>query len=117
MAGYRGLPNALAYGPTQAALINLAEILYLDLAPKGLGVSVVHPGFVATPMTATNEFRMPALITPEEAAQAIVRGWEDNGSGKGSVMAALDRIGHGGTLDPLATGLLPVAFGAARITT
>lgn len=76
VAGYRGLPQALAYGPTKAALINLAEVLYMDLKPQGIGVSIVNPGFVETPLTAQNEFRMPALLTPAEAAQAIVRGWE-----------------------------------------
>ncbi len=76
VAGYRGLPQALAYGPTKAALINLAEVLYMDLKPQGVGVSIVNPGFVETPLTAQNEFRMPALLTPEEAAQAIVTGWE-----------------------------------------
>ena len=76
VAGFRGLPKALAYGPTKAALINLAETLYLDLAPKGVGVSVINPGFVETPLTAGNDFRMPALITPEEAAREIVAGWE-----------------------------------------
>ena len=75
VAGYRGLPQALAYGPTKAALINLAEILYMDLHPRGIGVSVVNPGFVETPLTAQNAFHMPALITPEEAADEIVRGW------------------------------------------
>jgi NAD(P)-dependent dehydrogenase (short-subunit alcohol dehydrogenase family) len=75
VAGYRGLPNSLAYGPTKAALINLAEALYLDLAPLGIGVSVVNPGFVETPLTAGNAFRMPALITPRQAAEAMLRGW------------------------------------------
>jgi NAD(P)-dependent dehydrogenase (short-subunit alcohol dehydrogenase family) len=75
VAGFRGLPQALAYGPTKAALTNLAEVLYLDLQPLGLGVSVIHPGFVETPLTAQNEFRMPALITPAQAAQAIIQGW------------------------------------------
>ena len=75
VAGYRGLPQSLAYGPTKAALINLAETLYLDLHPKGIGVSIINPGFVATPLTAGNEFDMPALLTPEQAAQAIVAGW------------------------------------------
>ena len=75
VAGFRGLPQSLAYGPTKAALINLAEALYLDLHPHGLGVSVINPGFVATPLTAQNTFAMPALITPAQAADAIVAGW------------------------------------------
>lgn len=75
VAGFRGLPQSLAYGPTKAALTNLAENLYLDLHPLGLGVSVVHPGFVQTPLTAQNAFDMPALITPEQAAQAMLDGW------------------------------------------
>jgi NAD(P)-dependent dehydrogenase (short-subunit alcohol dehydrogenase family) len=75
VAGYRGLPNSLAYGPTKAAMINLAETLYLDLHARGIGVSIINPGFVQTPLTAGNEFDMPALLTPEQAAQAIVKGW------------------------------------------
>ena len=75
VAGFRGLPQSLAYGPTKAALINLAETLYLDLQPHGLGVSVVNPGFVETPLTAQNNFHMPALISPTQAAQAMLQGW------------------------------------------
>ena len=75
VAGFRGLPQSLAYGPTKAALINLAETLYLDLHAHSLGVSVINPGFVETPLTAQNEFHMPALISPQQAAQAIVKGW------------------------------------------
>ena len=75
VAGYRGLPNSLAYGPSKAALIHLAETLYLDLRDRGLGVSLINPGFVQTPLTANNTFKMPALITPQAAAQAILRGW------------------------------------------
>lgn len=75
VAGFRGLPKSLAYGPTKAALTNLAENLYLDLAPLGLGVSVAHPGFVQTPLTAQNNFSMPALITPDQAAKAMLAGW------------------------------------------
>lgn len=74
VAGYRGLPQGLVYGPTKAALINLAESLWLDLAPKGVGVTVVNPGFVRTPLTAGNDFRMPALIEPPEAAREIMAG-------------------------------------------
>lgn len=75
VAGFRGLPKSLAYGPTKAALINLAETLYLDLHPGGIGVSLINPGFVETPLTAHNQFSMPALITPARAAGYIVAGW------------------------------------------
>jgi len=74
VAGFRGLPKALAYGPTKAALTHLAEILHLELAPRGVGVWVIHPGFVQTPATAINDFHMPALISAEAAARAIVEG-------------------------------------------
>jgi NAD(P)-dependent dehydrogenase (short-subunit alcohol dehydrogenase family) len=76
IAASRGLPRSLAYGPTKAALTHLADTLYLDLHPLGLGVSVIHPGFVATPLTAQNDFHMPALMSPEAAAQAMIAGWE-----------------------------------------
>jgi len=75
VAGYRGLPNALAYGPGKAALIHFAECLYLDLQPQGIGVWVINPGFVATQLTAKNDFAMPALLTPEQAATAAVDGF------------------------------------------
>ena len=76
VAGYRGLPKSLVYGPTKAALINLAEVLYLDLKEKGLDIYVICPGFVKTPMTDKNDFEMPSLITPEEAATEIIKGFE-----------------------------------------
>jgi NAD(P)-dependent dehydrogenase (short-subunit alcohol dehydrogenase family) len=75
VAGFRGLPQSLAYGPTKAALINLAEALYYDVSPHGIGVSLINPGFVETPLVANNDFPMPALITPEKAAAEILRGW------------------------------------------
>lgn len=74
VAGYRGLPTALVYGATKAALINLTETLYLDLKPRGLDVYLVNPGFVKTPLTDRNEFEMPALISAEEAAERTLRG-------------------------------------------
>ncbi len=74
VAGYGGLPTGLVYGATKAALINFAETLYLDLAPRGVAVHLVNPGFVKTPLTDRNEFEMPALITAEEAARAILDG-------------------------------------------
>jgi len=75
VAGYRGLPQSLAYGPTKAALINLAETLHLDLKDSHISVSLICPGFVETPLTAQNKFSMPGLIKPERAAEEILRGW------------------------------------------
>lgn len=77
VAGYGGLPKSLAYGPTKAALINLAETLYMDLKDSGIGVSLVCPGFVETPLTAQNGFAMPALLKPEQAADEILQGWKN----------------------------------------
>ena len=76
VAGYRGLPTSLIYGASKAALINLAETLYLDLRARGVSVYLVNPGFVKTPLTDRNAFRMPALIPAEQAAEAMVRGLE-----------------------------------------
>ena len=76
VAGYRGLPKALIYGASKAALINFTETLYLDLHPKGFGVYLINPGFVATPLTANNDFKMPHLISADEAAQEIIAGLE-----------------------------------------
>lgn len=75
VAGYRGLPKSLAYGPSKAALTNLAESLYIDLNPRGIGIWVINPGFVETPLTDQNDFKMPALISPEQAADAIIAGF------------------------------------------
>ena len=75
VAAYGGLPKATVYGPSKAALANFAETLHLDLAPRGLSVFLISPGFVATPLTAANDFHMPALQTPAQAAEAIVAGF------------------------------------------
>ena len=76
VAGYSGLPKALAYGPSKAAIINFCENLYYDLLPTGVSVHMISPGFVATEATAQNDFEMPALISAEEAAQEILNGIE-----------------------------------------
>jgi len=74
VAGYMGLPKAAAYGPTKAALINLAESLYPEMREKGVAVSVINPGFVETPLTAQNDFEMPFLMKPEDAARRTING-------------------------------------------
>lgn len=79
VAGYRGLPKAAAYGPTKAALINLAESLRPSAAAAGIVLQIVNPGFVATPMTEQNRFPMPFLVTPERAARDILKGLKSDG--------------------------------------
>lgn len=68
------LPRAEAYGASKAALDYLADTLRLDLAGKGIGVALIRPGFVQTPLTAKNDFPMPCLVTVEEASRAIMAG-------------------------------------------
>ncbi len=74
VAGYSGLPKALAYGPSKAGIINFCENLFYDLLPQGISVHMISPGFVATEATAQNDFEMPALITADEAAKEILAG-------------------------------------------
>ena len=79
VAGYRGLPKAAAYGPSKAALISLAETLRLELKDTGVSVHLVNPGFVATRLTDRNDFSMPAILSPAQAATAIIRGLQGSG--------------------------------------
>lgn len=74
VAGYRGLPKAAAYGASKAALINMAEALKPEADTAGIKLQIVNPGFVSTPMTKRNDFPMPFLMTPEEAARRICKG-------------------------------------------
>jgi short-subunit dehydrogenase len=74
VAGYRGLPQGAAYGPTKAALINLAESLATDLDGTGVKITVINPGFIDTPMTKDNEFPMPFIVTADEAVDQILKG-------------------------------------------
>jgi short-subunit dehydrogenase len=76
VTGYAALPRAAAYGATKAFLISMCDSLRADLAGTGVEVTVVNPGFVRTPLTDQNEFKMPFLIEPEQAARAIADGLE-----------------------------------------
>ena len=79
VAGYRGLPNAVAYSPTKAGLIAMAEALAMDLVDLGVRISVINPGFVETDATSVNEFDMPMLLQPDDAARRIVAGLAKTG--------------------------------------
>lgn len=73
LAGYRGLPAAIGYGASKAALVSLAETMRFDLKDTGVTIRLVNPGFIETRLTAKNDFRMPMLMSPEAAARRVLR--------------------------------------------
>lgn len=73
LSAYRGLPKAAAYGSSKAAMVSFAESLRPEFARSGVQLRVINPGFVKTRLTAKNKFRMPQLLTPEQAADCIYR--------------------------------------------
>lgn len=78
LAGFRGFPGAPAYCASKAAVRVWGEGLRGELAPHGIGVSVICPGFVETPMTAVNNFKMPFLLDVERASRIMARGLAAN---------------------------------------
>lgn len=76
IAGLRGLPGAGPYSASKAAVQAFLEAARVELAPYGVGVTIVNPGFIATPMTEKNKFRMPFLMQPDDAAAIIAAGIE-----------------------------------------
>lgn len=76
MATHLPMPRSQAYGGSKVALEYLLNSLRVDLAAEPIDVSVIRPGFVKTPLTDRNDFPMPFLITPEEAAEYIFKGME-----------------------------------------
>lgn len=71
LTAYRGLPGSIGYTASKAATMSLAECMYADLRKTGVQVQVVNPGFIKTQLTDKNDFRMPFLMEPDEAAQAV----------------------------------------------
>lgn len=102
LAAFRGMPNAPAYCASKAAIRLYGEGLRGRLARDGIGVSVICPGFVRTPLTRTNPFPMPLLMEPEIAAERIVRGLA-----RGRARIAFPRRLYAGAL---LTSLLPAAL-------
>jgi len=74
VAGYRGLPTGGAYCASKSALTTFAESLYFDMKRFNVRVSVVHPGFIKTPMTDQNDFPMPMIKSAEFAAEQMFKG-------------------------------------------
>ncbi|WP_299375976.1 SDR family NAD(P)-dependent oxidoreductase [uncultured Kiloniella sp.] len=78
VAGFRGLPNGQPYSATKAGMINMAESLRIENKNPAIDIKVINPGFVRTPMTDKNPFKMPMIIEPEDAAKAIATGLRGN---------------------------------------
>ena len=73
ISGWRGLPGAVGYGASKAALMHLAENLYMDLKGTNIRVQQANPGFIRTRLTDKNEFNMPMIMDPDEAAAQVVK--------------------------------------------
>jgi short-subunit dehydrogenase len=73
LAGYHGLPAAIGYGASKAALVSLAETMRFDLKNTGVVVRLVNPGFIKTRLTAKNSFKMPMVMEPEDAAAKVLK--------------------------------------------
>jgi short-subunit dehydrogenase len=73
VAGFRGLPGAGAYCASKAAAIRYLESLRVELSGSGVEVITICPGYIATPMTAENPYRMPFLLPADKAARLMVR--------------------------------------------
>jgi short-subunit dehydrogenase len=76
VAGFRGLPGSGAYSASKAAAITYLESLRVEMRGSGVSVVTICPGFIATPMTARNPYRMPFLLAPDKAARLIARAIE-----------------------------------------
>ncbi len=74
LSSYFGLPLGGGYSAPKAALLNLAESLHPELRAKGIQLQVINHGFVKTRLTQKNNFDMPELMSPEEAAEKIIKG-------------------------------------------
>ncbi|HUO83472.1 MAG TPA: SDR family NAD(P)-dependent oxidoreductase, partial [Thermoanaerobaculia bacterium] len=76
IAGLRGLPSSSTYSASKTAMQSFLEASRIELAPHNVAVTIVNPGFIATPMTEKNRFRMPFLMQPDRAARVIADGLE-----------------------------------------
>jgi short-subunit dehydrogenase len=74
VAGLRGLPTSAVYSATKAAMQAFLEASRVELASYGVGVTIINPGFIATPMVANKKYKMPFLMQADDAARIIANG-------------------------------------------
>lgn len=72
LTGFRGLSGSIGYTASKAATMSLAECMYADLRKTGVQVQLINPGFIKTRLTDKNNFKMPFIMEPEDAARAII---------------------------------------------
>ena len=79
LSGFRGLPNSIGYAASKAGIMVLAEGMHADLRETGVDVQLVNPGFIRTRLTDKNDFKMPQIMEPEDAAEEVFKHMQGTG--------------------------------------